>query len=168
MMANAPKQSGASGASAPPAIITSASPRAMARNPSPIAMAPDAQLMPLVELGPVQPNSIAMLQLAAPANTVRARAGSTSRTPPRRKLWYCRSPWATPPSAVPIIAPTRSRVLPLEVEVSVGEGHARRRDGELGVAVQPARAPLLDVVGGMEPVHLAGDPGLEGEWDRTG
>ena len=55
MMAKAPKQSGASGASAPPASITSASPRTMARNASPIAIAPEAQLIPLVELGPVQP-----------------------------------------------------------------------------------------------------------------
>ena len=108
MMAKAPKQSGASGASAPPAIITSASSRAMARNASPIAMAPEAQLIPLVAFGPVQPNSIAMLQLAAPANTVSASAGSTARGPWVRKLWYCCSPCATPPSAVPIIAPTRS------------------------------------------------------------
>ena len=109
MMAKAPKQSGASGASAPPAIITSASPRAIARNPSPMAMAPEAQLMPLVALGPVQPNSMAMLQLAAPAKTVSASAGSTERGPCVRKLWYCCSPCATPPSAVPIMAPTRSR-----------------------------------------------------------
>ena len=85
MMAKAPKQSGASGASAPPASMTSASPRTMARNPSPMAMAPDAQLIPLVVLGPVQPNSMAMLQLAAPANTVSASAGSTARGPPVRK-----------------------------------------------------------------------------------
>ena len=64
----------------------------MARNPSPIAMAPDAQLMPLVALGPVQPNSMAMLQLAAPAKTVSASAGSTARGPSVRKAWYCASP----------------------------------------------------------------------------
>ena len=87
MIAKAPKQSGASGASAPPAIITSASPRTMARNPSPMAMAPEAQLIPLVELGPVHPNSIAMLQLAAPAKTVSASAGSTARGPSVRNAW---------------------------------------------------------------------------------
>ena len=75
MMAKAPKQSGASGASAPPLSMTSASPRAMARKPSPMAMVPEAQLMPLVVLGPDRPNSIAMLQLAAPANTVSASDG---------------------------------------------------------------------------------------------
>jgi hypothetical protein len=82
MMANAPKLRGASGASAPPASMTSASPRAIARNPSPTAMVPEAQLMPLVLFGPVIPNSIATLQLAAPAKTIRASAGSTARTPP--------------------------------------------------------------------------------------
>ena len=87
MMAKAPKQSGASGASAPPAIMTSASPRATARKASPMAIAPEAQLIPLVLLGPVQPNSIAMLQLAAPAKTVSARAGSTARGPSVRKAW---------------------------------------------------------------------------------
>ena len=55
MIANAPKESGASGASAPPASITSASSRWIVRNPSPMAMAPEAQLIPLVTLGPVIP-----------------------------------------------------------------------------------------------------------------
>ena len=88
MIAKAPKQSGASGASAPPANITSASSLAIARNASPTAIAPEAQLIPLVALGPVQPNSIAMLQLAAPAKTVSASDGSTARGPWVRKLWY--------------------------------------------------------------------------------
>src|SRR2546422_2396383 len=67
---------GASGASAPPASITSARASRIAWNASPTAIVPDAQLMAFVELGPVNPNSMAMLQLAAPGNTARASAGS--------------------------------------------------------------------------------------------
>ena len=51
MMAKAPKQSGASGASAPPAIMTSASPRTMARKPSPMAMAPGGAAHPVGGVG---------------------------------------------------------------------------------------------------------------------
>ncbi len=83
MTAKAPKQSGASGASVPPLSMISASPRAMERKPSPMAMLPDAQLMPFVVLGPLSPNSMATLQLAAPPNTARASDGSTARRPPR-------------------------------------------------------------------------------------
>ncbi len=108
MMANAPKQSGASGVSTPPASTTSASPVRMARHASPSAMAPEAQLIPLVLLIPVKPNSMATLQLAAPLNTASASMGSTPRTP----LWTYEvnwfSPYATPPSALPISTPARS------------------------------------------------------------
>ena len=79
--ANAPKVSGASGASAPPAIITSAYPSRICRNASPIAIVPDAQLMEFVEFGPIAPSSMAMLQLAAPPNTARASVASTARSP---------------------------------------------------------------------------------------
>src|SRR5206468_1851931 len=37
--------------------------------------------MAFVELGPVNPNSMAMLQLAAPGNTARASAGSSPHGP---------------------------------------------------------------------------------------
>src|SRR2546422_1377061 len=70
---------GASGASAPPASITSARPARIVWNASPTAIVPEAQLMALVELGPVKPNSMAMLQLAAPGNTASASAGSSPR-----------------------------------------------------------------------------------------
>ena len=49
-----------------------------------MAIAPEAQLIPLVMLGPVIPNAIARLQLEAPAKTVSASPGSTARTPPCR------------------------------------------------------------------------------------
>src|SRR5437773_3176147 len=64
--------------------------------------------MALVELGPVKPNSMAMLQLAAPGNTASASAGSRPRGPASRKPFTCASANATPPSAEPIMAPTRS------------------------------------------------------------
>src|ERR1041385_3521723 len=88
--------------------MTSASPPRMARNASPMAMAPDAQLIPLVMLGPVMPSSMARLQLEAPTNTVRASPGSTQRIPPARNFSCSRSANSTPPSALPIIAPIRS------------------------------------------------------------
>src|SRR5207249_1172664 len=100
---------GARCASAPPASITSARSSRIAWNASPTAMVPEAQLMALVEFGPVNPNSIAMLQLAAPGNTASASAGSSPRGPSARNRSICDSANATPPSADPIIAPTRSR-----------------------------------------------------------
>ena len=73
-----------------------------------MAIVPEAQLMPLVLLGPVTPNSMATLQLAAPAKTISASDASTARIPPStyRACWVSAIP--TPPSAVPIITPTRS------------------------------------------------------------
>src|SRR5438132_7554452 len=108
MTLNAPKVIGASGASAPPASITSARPSRIAWNASPTAMVPDAQLIALVEFGPVNPNSMAMLQLAAPGNTASARLGLSPRGPSRRNSSTWDSANATPPSADPIIAPIRS------------------------------------------------------------
>src|SRR6266513_746175 len=99
---------GASGASAPPASITSARASRIAWNASPTAIVPEAQLMALVEFGPVKPNSMAMLQLAAPGNTASASPGSSPRGPCVRKPPTCASANATPPSAEPIMAPTRS------------------------------------------------------------
>src|SRR5207253_3165898 len=109
MTLNAAYVIGASGASAPPASITSARSSRIAWNASPTAMVPEAQLMALVEFGPVNPNSIAILQLAAPGNTASASAGSSPRGPSARNCSTCDSANATPPSADPIIAPTRSR-----------------------------------------------------------
>ena len=52
MTVNAPKTSGESGASTPPASAARTSPRAMARNASPIATVPDAHEFPLATVGP--------------------------------------------------------------------------------------------------------------------
>src|SRR5690349_21992373 len=65
--------------------------------------------MAFVELGPVKPNSMAMLQLAAPGKTASASAGSSPRGPSLANPATCDSANATPPSAEPIIAPTWSR-----------------------------------------------------------
>ena len=46
-----------------------------------MAIVPDAQLIALVLFGPCTPNSIAMLQLAAPPNTSSASVGSTALIP---------------------------------------------------------------------------------------
>ena len=48
----------------------------------PIAIVPEAQLIALVELGPLRPYSIATLQLAEPPNTESARSVSTALSPP--------------------------------------------------------------------------------------
>src|SRR2546430_11493789 len=79
MMLNAANVSGASGASAPPASITSARPSRTVWKASPTAIVPDAQLIAFVAFGPVNPNSMAILQLAAPQNTANASEGSSPR-----------------------------------------------------------------------------------------
>src|SRR3989454_5508073 len=68
-------------------------------------MVPEAQLIAFVEFGPVNPKSIAILQLAAPGNTASASAGSSPRGPSARNRSTWDSANATPPSADPIIAP---------------------------------------------------------------
>src|SRR5213596_864117 len=97
MMLNAANVSGASGASAPPASMMSARPSRTTWNASPTAMVPDAQLIAFVALGPVNPNSMAMLQLAAPQNTASASDGSSPRGPSARYRGTWDSPNATPP-----------------------------------------------------------------------
>ena len=72
---------GVMAASAPPVSMTSASPRTIARKPSPMAMVPEAQLIPFVLFGPDTPKAMATLQLAAPAKTMSASPGS----PPCRR-----------------------------------------------------------------------------------
>ena len=89
--AKAPKQSGARGASTPPATAESARPAWMSRNASPTAIVPEAQLIPLVELGPVKPVPIAIWQLAAPAYALVTTRGSTLRRPERCSLAVCSS-----------------------------------------------------------------------------
>src|SRR5215470_19021538 len=56
--ANPPTPIGVTAASDPPQIMTSASPRAITRNASPTAWAPDEQAVHGAELGPRAPNRI--------------------------------------------------------------------------------------------------------------
>ena len=161
MIAKAPKQSGARGASAPPAIMTSASSRAMARKPSPMAIAPEAQLMPLVAFGPVQPNSIAMLQLAAPAKTVSASDGIHRARALGQEVVILLLAMGHAAKGGAHHGADAVGIFPAKVELRILQRHPGGRDAELGKAVEPAGAALLDVVGGVEVVHLARDPGLE-------
>src|SRR5690606_18385950 len=52
-------------------------------------------------------------------------------------------------------------VLPREIEFCIVERQAGGGHGELGKPVEPPRPPLLDMVGGMEVVHLRGNAGAE-------
>ena len=76
---------------------------------SPMAMVPEAQLIPLVELGPVH-SELDRDVAARRAGEDRERERRVHRPQPRRRgSGGARlSASATPPSAVPIIAPTRS------------------------------------------------------------
>ena len=119
MMAKAPKQSGASGASAPPASMTSASPRTMARNA--VADGDGAR-------GAAHPvGGVGAGAAELDGDVAAGRAGEHGererrihrRAAPRSGTrGSCRSPCATPPSAVPIIAPTRSGSSRGEVELA--------------------------------------------------
>ncbi len=80
-MAKAPKVSGASGASAPPAMATSTMPARIAWAAWPMAIAPDAQEFALPTAGPRMPWSIATFDAAAPPKTAVASVGATARTP---------------------------------------------------------------------------------------
>ncbi len=133
----------------------------MARNPSPMAMVPEAQLIPLVLLGPVTPNAMATLQLAAPANTISASPGSTARMPPSTYRPCSSSAIPIPPSAVAHHDADAVAIFLAQIEFRVGQRHADRGDAELAEPVDPPRLPLLDMVGGVEVVHLRGDPGPE-------
>ena len=161
MMAKAPKQSGASGASAPPASMMSASPRTMARN----AVADgDGARRAAHPVGGVGAGAAEL------DGDVAARRAGEDGEGERRvdRAWSLGEERVIVPLPVRHAAEGGAHhrahpigVLPGEVEPGVGEGHPGGRDGELGIPVQPARPPLLDVIGGHEVLHLAGDARLE-------
>src|ERR1700757_643681 len=105
---NAPYVNGLNGASAAPAIITSAQSSRIYRRASPIATFPLAQLLELVVPTPRSPNSIATLQCADPPKTCNASIWCTDLGPLLTKALCCISAFETPPSAVPKLTPTRS------------------------------------------------------------
>ena len=82
-MAKAPKVSGASGASAPPARAASTVPARIAWKACPIAIAPEAHEFALPIDGPRIPRSIDTFDAPAPPKTAVARVGATARTPRR-------------------------------------------------------------------------------------
>ncbi len=84
MMSNAPKASGLSGTSAPPATAVSISPDRIAPSASPIATAPDAHEFAVDRIGPWTPSAIPRLAGAAPPNTASASVGLTDRMPRSR------------------------------------------------------------------------------------
>jgi hypothetical protein len=100
------------------------------------------------------PNSIAMLQLDAPPNTVSARFGSTPRRPLREKerelllrvahTTQCRAHHGA--DAVAILGG--------EIDARVFERLASGDHGELAEAIEPFRALRLHVVRRHEVIHL--------------
>jgi hypothetical protein len=81
--------SGVSGASAPPVIMMSASPRAMMRNESPIACDPVLQAVALAQLGPLAPKRIEIWPEASLMIVWMRKKGETRPGPfSRRTLWF--------------------------------------------------------------------------------
>ena len=89
---NAPKVSGASGASAPPASMTVARPSPIRRAASPIAIMPAAHELPYARQGPFKPNSIEIFEEAAPPKTESASNGLTPCVPDWTYAACCSSP----------------------------------------------------------------------------
>ncbi len=140
MRANAPKVSGASGASAPPASATSTEPSRTAWKACPMAVAPDAHEFALPTVGPVRPRSSATLLAPAPPKTASASVGDTPRTPRSTYRSCCSSPKATPPSAEPIQTPVRAPApLPTPSAASSTAMRAAATDNALNRSSRRAR-----------------------------
>ena len=92
---------GVSGASAPPAMTTSARPSAIMRAAFPMAWVPAAQAVTVFSHGPCQPYFIEMAAAGAFAIIIGTRNGDTRRSPlPRRtSIWSSSVPM--PPTPVP-------------------------------------------------------------------
>ena len=84
MMSKAPKASGLSGISTPPAIAASIWPDRIASSASPMATEPEAHELAVDRIGPWTPRAIPRLAGAAPPNTARASVGLTERMPRSR------------------------------------------------------------------------------------
>ncbi len=84
MMSNAPKASGLSGISQPPAMAASTRPSRRSPSASPSATAPDAHEFAVDRIGPRTSRAMPRLAGAAPPNTARARLGATWRMPRSR------------------------------------------------------------------------------------
>ena len=110
--ANPPTTASWMAASAPPASMTSASPRRIVSHASPIAWAPVAHAETVAKFGPSGPNAIA----TCPAPTLAIPIGMKNgliRSGPRSAITRTLSnSVATPPSPEPMITPVRSASWP--------------------------------------------------------
>ena len=94
-----PTPRGVIAASAPPAIITSASPRWMRRKESPTAWAPDVQAVQVAEFGPLAPVRIETQPEARLTIAAGMKNGLIFRGPPFRSASCSRSMVAKPADA---------------------------------------------------------------------
>jgi hypothetical protein len=106
-------------------------------------MVPEAQLIPLVELGPVQPNSIATLQLAAPAKTMSARVGYHRSGAAAQKLGVLLLCERDTAQRRPHHCADRVAVFARQIDPRVDQREPGCGNAEPPEPIQPASAPLL-------------------------
>ncbi len=100
---------GVTAASAPPAIITSASPRRINPRASPMELVPEAHAVTVHPLGPCTPNRIDTCPEAMLAIIMGIKKGLTPATPRLSKTLCCCSRVSMPPIPDPTHTPTRCR-----------------------------------------------------------
>ena len=93
---------GVTAASAPPQIITSASPRSMILKASPMACAPAEHAVHVALLGPRAPNRIETWPAARFAIAAGMKKGEIFPGPPSRNFWCSRSITEKPPIPEPM------------------------------------------------------------------
>ena len=104
--ANPPRLIGVIAASDPPVIMTSASPRRMISNESPIACADAEQAVQLARFGPLAPNRIDTCPEARLMMADGMKNGEIFRGPPARSALCSRSMVWNPPMPEPMKTPT--------------------------------------------------------------
>src|SRR6185503_17719813 len=105
---NPPMPIGVMAASDPPAIITSAAPRLMISNASPMACADAEQAVQVAEFGPLAPNRIETWPAARLMIADGMKKGEILRGPPSRSALCSRSIVVNPPMPEAMKTPTRS------------------------------------------------------------
>src|SRR5690606_5470096 len=108
MAQNPAKASGTKAASVPPVIMTSASPNWRIRKASPMALAPEAQAVTRVVLGPRNPNWMAVWPAAMLAIIMGTKNGLTRPGPRSSRTWNCSTRVSIPPMPEPSTTPTCS------------------------------------------------------------
>ena len=150
-------------ASVPPATMTSASPRRMISDDSPMAWPPVAHADTVAKFGPVIPKLIATWPAPTFGMPIGMRNGLI-RSGPRSALVEMPSMSVpTPPSPVPRMTPVRSASSPSKRSGQPGlvERLARGHEPELDVAVGPAHVLAVEDAARVEVAHLGGDPRRE-------